>query len=43
MTLDQFIKRLRALLTEAESAGLDPDQLCEVAEYTLQESWSDDD
>ncbi len=39
MTLDEFIERLKKLLREAEAAGLDADQVCEVAEFVLGDGW----
>jgi hypothetical protein len=36
MTLEQYIERLKALLTEAEKAGLDMNDVCSTTEYILE-------
>jgi len=39
MTLEQFQEKLKELLREALAAGHPVDQICEVAEYILSDSW----
>ncbi len=41
MTYEQFETRLKALLREAEDAGLDKDDFCAIAEHVLEHSWED--
>lgn len=41
MTIEDFAARLKQLLREAEDAGLDVDEFCEVAEHILETSWRD--
>lgn len=41
MDYDEFVKRLKALLREAEDSGLDKDVFCELAENILATSWED--
>lgn len=39
MTLEQFEAKLKELLRKAEKAGLDPEKLCEIAEFILGDGW----
>lgn len=49
MTLEEFETELKALLRKAKAAGLDidqvcelaEDQVCELAEYLLSDSWDE--
>lgn len=41
MTLDQFEAKLKALLREAEEAGLDVEEFCQIAESVLEAGWQD--
>lgn len=41
MTIEEFVKELKALLREAEDSGLDMDAVCDVAEHILSTSWSE--
>jgi hypothetical protein len=40
MTHTEFVKRFKALLREAEDAGLDMDVICELAESVLGTDWA---
>lgn len=40
MTMIEFAERLKALLREAEDAGLPVDDFCKVAEHILETSWA---
>lgn len=42
MTLEQFETKLKALLREAEDAGLAVDDFCELAEYVLAQGWDNE-
>jgi hypothetical protein len=39
MTIEEFQEKLKALLREARDSGLDTDQIGEVAEYVISDSW----
>jgi methionine aminopeptidase len=40
-TLGDFAAILKALLKEAMDAGLDVNEICEMAEHILSDSWED--
>lgn len=42
MTIEQFEQRLKALLQQAEDAGLEVEEFCEVAEYVIETGWGRD-
>ena len=37
--INQFLEKLRTLLREQVDAGLSINDICELAEYTLEHSW----
>lgn len=42
MTIEQFEAKLKALLAEAEKAGLDVEEFCQVAEHIIAYGWKED-